>query len=193
MGVQGEKQVGGVSDQQDDGDFQAEIVLAEPSAGAGQIVERRRHNQRDRRQRQGSRLRPRSGSIEPLYGVLEAPGQHGGAEHQEEVADDRTGERSLDHRIETRSQGRHRDDQLGGVSEGGIQQAAQPLAGPVRELLGGAPEPAGQRHDRQRGRQEDPRMPLRREELQSDGDRNEDQQPVEHSAIFRVSRARDGP
>jgi len=71
------------------------------------------------------------------------------AEHQEDVADDRAGNRGLHQWIELRPLGKNHqgNNQLGGIAEGGVEQSAQ--AGPkgLGQVLGGPAHQPGQRHD----------------------------------------------
>src|SRR5690606_13834918 len=59
---------------------------------------------------------------------------------------------------------------------------ADTLAAFLRQLLGGAAHPAGERQHRQRCRQENQQMVSRREPLQCDRGRDESQQPLQHDA-----------
>ena len=63
---------------------------------------------------------------------LMPPGQRRRAEHQQNVADDRAGQRGLHHRVEPLSQRHDGDDQLRRVAEGGVQKPADAFAGVVR-------------------------------------------------------------
>ena len=74
------------------------------------------------------------------------------------------------------------DDQLRRVAEGGVQQAADALAGVMRQFLGGVAQPPRQRHDRQACGDKDQGVGSGHQELQPDRDRNKDQQPVQHVA-----------
>ena len=68
--------------------------------------------------------------------VLQPAGQEGRAEHQHQVADDRTDQRCLDDVEHARAQGDQGDDQLGGIAERGVEKAADAFADPGRQLLG---------------------------------------------------------
>src|SRR5690606_3321683 len=98
------------------------------------------------------------------------------AEDQQDVADDRAGDRRLDQVVKPGPERHDRDDQLGGVAEGRVQQPADAFTQPLCELLRRPAHQARERDDRQRGRDED-RDPARVEHvLQRQGDGNEDQQ-----------------
>ena len=72
------------------------------------------------------------------------------------------------------------DDQLRGIAEGGIQQAADALPGVVRQVFGGIAEPSRQRQDGQAGCRKDEGVGFRREELKPDRDRDKKEKPAEH-------------
>ncbi|MNQ58281.1 hypothetical protein D3C85_724730 [compost metagenome] len=112
--------------------------------------------------------------------VPQPPGEHGGAQHQQDIADDGADDGGLHHVVQAGTQCAEGDDQFGGVAERGIEQSAHALAGALRQLLGGPAQPAGQRYDGQRGGQEDQQVLLRCQELQKNGTGDEEQHPVEH-------------
>ena len=86
----------------------------------GHQVEHRRHQQADRREAEqrgaGRRCRP----VEGLALAAQAAGQDGKTQHQQDVADDRTGEARLDDLEQAPPQRDHCEDELGGVAERGI-------------------------------------------------------------------------
>ena len=51
-------------------------------------------------------------------GPVQTSSQHGGAEHQQNIPDDRAGNRRFHHIVESGTQRRQCDDQFGGVAEG---------------------------------------------------------------------------
>ena len=160
--MQRKDEVQAVSDQEHAGD-----CCTRPSslltAAIYQRVEGGGHYERDRGHRQRRGLGARSRHVEVLVFVLESPGENGGAEHEEEVADDATRERGLHHGIETLTQGHAGDDQLGGIAEGGVEQAAGAFAGVARELIGGAAQPSGERNYGEASGQEDERVLVHRD------------------------------
>ena len=133
------------------------------------------HDQGDGGEGQHGGLCPRALGVEVLLAMAQPAGQHRGAQHQQHIADDRADDRGLDHVVEPGAQRDQGDDELGGVAEGGIEQAARAFAYPGGEMLGGVPHPGGERQDRQPGGNEDPQVGMRREVLERDRDRNEDQ------------------
>ena len=88
MSMEGEKQLRTIREQQDNGNLQADVVLAQTLPCTRQVMERRRHHQRNRRQRQQRRLRPRPCSIEFLVLVFNTARQHREAQNQQDIADD---------------------------------------------------------------------------------------------------------
>ena len=75
-----------------------------------------------------------------------------------------------------------RDDQLGGVPERRVEEAADALAGPLGDLFGGPAEPARERHDREPRRDEDQQRSFGRDMLEHHRDRNEREEPIEAHA-----------
>ena len=75
--------------------------------------------------------------------VAQAAGEHGRAEHQQDVSHDRPDDRGLDHIMETGAQGGERDDQLGSVAECRVEETADSLARAVGQLFCGSAEPGG--------------------------------------------------
>ena len=122
-----------------------------------------------------NRLSTRGRDIESLRFVTEAASKRGEAEDQKYIADDGSGERCFDHIVEPFSEGSDGDDQLGCISEGGIQETADPLSGMMGDLFCCMPEQAGKRHDGETGREKDVGVGFRFEELQPNRNRNENQ------------------
>jgi hypothetical protein len=103
--------------------------------------------------------------------MAHATRQHRRAEHEQHVADDRAGDGRAHYVVEARAQRGDRDDQLGCVAEGGVQEAADAFPGLRGDLLGGAARPAGERNDREGRGGEDPEMAIRQPMLERQGDR----------------------
>ena len=76
-------------------------------------------------------------------------------EDQQQVAEDAAGDRRLHQLDQPRPQRHDRDDQLGGVAEGGVEEAADRRAGAMGQVLGGLAHVAGQRQHAEAGREED--------------------------------------
>jgi hypothetical protein len=107
-------------------------------------------DQPDRRERQHRRLRPCPDRIEALLRVPHSPRQHGGAKHEQNVANDGTRDRSLHDVMQTGAQGRKRNDEFGRVAEGCVEKSSNAFTEVLRELLCRPPHAAGKRQDRQR-------------------------------------------
>lgn len=178
VGVEGEKEAGEVGGDENDGDFEAQSGFLARRGGSAEVMERGGHNERDGGEGHHARLGTRSGGIEAEDLVPVASGKAGGSENKEHVADDGAGERSLDDAMKALLQGDEGDDQLGGVSEGGVEKAADGFAGAGGEVLGGAAEPAGEGDDGQAGAQEDGDVPIRARELEIHADGYEQQEEV---------------
>ena len=141
-----------VADKEHGGDGQGKILLGlrRPAARLpiGRQVKNRRNDQPDggQAERRGGNARGRL--VERLAVKAHPAGQNGGAEHQENVADDRAGDGGFDHTGQALGQSHQRDDQLGGIAEGGVEQPADAMAGAGTQMLGSPAHPAGQRNDR---------------------------------------------
>ena len=81
--------------------------------------------------------------------------QHARAEHEQQVADDRAGQRRLHDLDQAGLQREERDDQLGDVAERGVEDPADLRAGQRPEPLGGQPDDPGEPEDRGRRHDED--------------------------------------
>ncbi len=99
------------------------------------------------------------------------------AQHEQGVGDDGSGKRSLDENVLSGAQRGERDQKLGHVSQGGVEEAADRAAGAGRDGLGGAAEQRRQWHDRQHGENEEERVRFGLEELDDEQNRHESQQP----------------
>ena len=73
------------------------------------------------------------------------------AEHEQQVADHRAGQRAADDLGQSLVDRDQRDDQLGRVAEGGVQEAADARAGVLGRVLGRLADQPGQRDQRERG------------------------------------------
>ena len=108
------------------------------------------------------------------------PKQHAGAQHQQQVADDRPGDRRLDDLELPGGEREERDDELRDIAEGGVEHTAHLGTGERPETLrrgahdiGEAQDPRGADHED--GRALDPDHPL-----QDDRHGAHDERPDEH-------------
>ena len=166
---QAEQQAQDVADEQHDGDFEAEFAFVRRRVARNQEVKDRRDNEADHAERQqGYPERGRS-AVEILGLVFQAAGQDAGPEHQQDIADDRAGQRCLDHIDQASLQGNEPDDQFRRVAEGGVEQAADPRPEMLSQVLSGRAHQTGQGNDRQTRGDEDPdgiRMPQFQQDTQ---------------------------
>jgi len=79
--------------------------------------------------------------------VLGSADQNGQAENEQNVPDDRSRNRSLNHAGKSLGQCDAGNNELRGIPESRVQQSAQPFAYSRRELFGGAANPTGHGND----------------------------------------------
>ena len=80
---------------------------------------------------------PGGGGRESQLAEAQAAGEERRPEHEQQIADDRPGDRRPHHLQLAVRHEKDPDDELGGVAEGGVEQAADPGPGVDGELLGG--------------------------------------------------------
>jgi hypothetical protein len=95
-------------------------------------------------------------ALKRMRSNLKTAGQDAQAEDEQDIADDRTGDRRFDDVVEATLQRHERDDQLGGVAERRIEKTAEARTGAFGQDLGGAAHQAGERHDGECRAQKDP-------------------------------------
>ena len=109
----------------------------------------------------------RAGGVELEVLVLETAGEARRAQDEQDVADDRAGERRLDDAVVALLERDQGDDELGGVAEGGVQEPADAFARALGQVLGRFAQPTGERHDREARADEDRDVRLRMSELEA--------------------------
>ena len=114
--------------------------------------EERRHDEADRRDHEQRDARAGEARIELLRAVLQAARELRGAEHEEQIADDRAGDRCLDEIDEPGAQREDRDDELREIPERRVDESTERGTGVRGELLGGGAQQARERNDRDRAR-----------------------------------------
>ena len=143
-------------------------------------MEDRRNNEGDGGERERDAGGARPGLVEALFLVLRSAQQDGETEHEQDVSNDRAGDRRLDHADVALVKRDAGDDQLGRVPEGGVQQSAEPFAHARRQRFGRAPDPArdGNNGD---GRANEERRRIRepRPEAKDKRDRDKNEKPVQ--------------
>ena len=150
--------------------------------------EQRRHQQSGHGQDQRGRVHRGRARVVGLFLVLQAAQQEGQPEDQQQVPDDRARERRLHDLGLVLQDQEERDHELGDVAERRVDQPADPRARVERELLGRPPDQSGQRQDRA-GRDHEDQQFVAAGDLEDDGDRDEDQQPVQRGAELRHPRS----
>ena len=81
--------------------------------------------------------------------MLEPPDQKRRTQHEQGVGDNGSRDGRLDQNVLSGTQRGQRDEQLGKVSQGGVQQTAYRVTRPGCDGFGGAAEQRSQRNDRQ--------------------------------------------
>ena len=145
-------------------------------------ADRRRNHQGDRGQEQQTRLHAGAGPVVFLNVVLESAEQKRRAQHEQRVGDDRAGDGRLHQHVLPGAQSRQRDDQLGQVSQRGVEQATRRVAGLGRNRFGGVTQQRGQRHDGEHGQHEEQRVRFGLELRGCKHHRHKGQQP-EHRVV----------
>ena len=114
-----------VSEEEHHGDAQRELALDRRAPAARARVRGAMKDGRDDEGDRGERKRDdggaRAGLVEALFLVLRPAEQDGETEHEQDVADDRAGDRRFDHADVAFVKRDAGDDQLGGVPESGVQ------------------------------------------------------------------------
>ena len=149
-------------------------------------VKDRRDDQADRGQRERDSRSARCAAAKMQFFVFGAAEEDGQTEHKQHVTNDRARKRGFHHTGQTLGKGDAGDNQLRGVSKGGVEQSSQALPDASRQSFGRAPDPARQRNDAESRANEkrcrtDPPWP----EAQKDRHRNKDKKPVEGRFEFQ--------
>ena len=139
-----------------------------------------RNKERDAGQPERGRRDARRGLIKSLLRMAQPTGKKRSAEDEQEVADDRTGDRRFDDAVESLAQRDQADDKLRGIPKSRIEKTANAGTKARSQLFGRATHPAGQRHDRDRGDDEEEGLiPPRRNVSERDRNRHGEQQQIE--------------
>src|SRR5579864_2903385 len=100
-------------------------ILSKTRRARGFLRAQKRWNQkRERRQKKQSSLKPGSDSIVFLHVIPESSEQEGRSEHEQRIGDDCTGDGSLDQHVLSGLQCDNGNDELGEISERGVEQTA---------------------------------------------------------------------
>ena len=119
--------------------------------------------------------------------VFEPAEQKRRAQHEQRVGEDRTGDGGFHKDILPGPQRRQRDEQLGEVAQGRIEQAADQVACLGGDRLRGAAEESRQRHDSGNRQQEKKRVRLWFETLHQENNGDQHQEPQQRGVadLFR--------
>ncbi len=191
VGHQAEEQGQKISQEERDGDGQAELVFERGLLGTDQAMKDRRHEHGERGEHHHRRSHTRGCSVEALYRESDASCQQTRPQDEQDVADDASSDRRLDHLIEPGLEGKHRDDQLRGIPECGIEQPADARSHAFGDRLGRRSDLPCQRDDRRRREHEDDKRGGV-EKLGDDRRRYEDEQEPEQPELPRVEPAAPG-
>ena len=156
---QEEVHLSAVGDQQQDRDADRQALDLEERGvarvGLGTAPDDEREgggdDQSDRRQDQGGGVHADHLLVVLLHPVLQAADEQRGAEDEQQVADDRAGDRRVDDvdlAVEDQERG---DDDLADVADRGVHDPADLRSGRDAQLLGGVAEEVGEGEDRERG------------------------------------------
>lgn len=141
----------------------------------------------DRGDEKQARLKPRVHPVEFLHAVFQPSKQEGGAEHEQRIGDDRTGNRRLDQRVLPGAQGCQRDDQFGQVAKARIEKAASGIAHSACHGFRRMTEQQGKRKDRKDRQYEQQRVGIRCKVIDNEEDWHHGQQP-ERAVVANFSK-----
>jgi hypothetical protein len=120
-------------------------------AGAGRGGEDGRDRESDHREEERRHRRARRDPVEPDGGKARARHHDRPSGDEEQVPEDAPGEAALHQRHVALLQGEQGHDQLGGVSEGGVEEAPESRTKALREVLCGVAHRLRERHEGQAG------------------------------------------
>jgi len=126
--LEGEDQAQGIRHHQDDGDFKAQLLLVRVWLSFDDLVKHGGHEQADDAERQHRRAQIRRRLVEFLDRESESAAERAQSEHQQDVADDRSGDRRFDDVRESSIERDDSDDELGRVAERRVEQPAHAFA-----------------------------------------------------------------
>lgn len=118
-----EEQVQGIEDDQHHCHADAQVLQRRITLGRVEQTEDGWKRQSKGDASEHRRVRSRDGGREVLGAVLDPADQEASSQHQEHVTDNRAYDRGLHHGREPRGEGEDGNDQLGGVTEGGVEDA----------------------------------------------------------------------
>ena len=125
-------------------------------------------DRRDEEQRDRDPDHPERDEARPALDLATPSGDEREAEHEQQVADDGTGQRAAHDLRQPLVDGDQRDDQLGRVPERRVEEAADPGAGVLGRVLGCLSDQPGERDQSRRGEDEQRRVAELRHVVEDD-------------------------
>ncbi len=167
----------GIDDEECDRDRHREIDDALRVGAAAPARDRRNQEEPDREPDHPEREEARPA----LDGAVPARDERE-PEHEQEVADHRSRQRAADDLGQPLVDGDQGDDQLRGVAERGVEEAADPRPGVLRRVLGRLADQPGERDQGDRGEHEQGRVPEIGQVVEGDDEGTEGQAGEKYSS-----------
>ncbi|KAH6607600.1 hypothetical protein Trco_003913 [Trichoderma cornu-damae] len=173
-----EEQVGAVDDEQDDGGAAGELGHVIGGRVGGGVEDGGDDDGGGRQGQHGGGGLGHDG-VEVLLRAAQAAEEEAEAHDQQQVGEDGADERGLDNGNLVVDEGDDGDDELDGIAERGVEQAAEGLAGPEGDLLGGEAQHGGKGDDGDEVDDEDGDAADGVDVVDGDADRGGNQQQVD--------------
>lgn len=153
--LEAEEQTSEVEQNQHDGNGERHLAVEQLAIRCTDMVQR--SGQKQGKSSDGEQRDAGTGAtfVELLLFVLDAAGKEAGAEHKQEVGDDRAGDGGFDDLDETGIERHQGDDQFAGIAKRGADQTTDGGSGVMRDVFARFAHDLGQRHDRQTGDEHD--------------------------------------
>ncbi len=189
MGAKTEHQAQHIGQHQHDRNVEAEAAFETDGPLSHDLVEDGRQHEPDRSEKKHRGTHARRRPVEPLDGgKLQASNQDAQSEDEEQVADDRAGQRSFDDVHQASSQRHDRDDQLRRIAERGVEEASPTGSEMLGQTLCGAPHVTGEGNDGHGGHDEH-RCAVQAEDPLHGHRRRYEREKGEENAVDRESPA----
>jgi len=153
--LEAEEQTSEVEQNQHDGNGERHLAIEQLAVRRTDMVQCSR--QKQGKSSDGEQRDAGTGAalVKLLLFVLGAAGKEAGAEHEQEVGDDRAGDGGFDDLDETGVERHQGDDQFAGIAKRGADQTTDGGSGVMRDVFACFAHDLGQRHDRQTGDEHD--------------------------------------
>ena len=169
VGNQGEDQTESIDNEQNDGNFHAQRAFAGCARGSGEIVICRGEDERNGGEEEHGRLILGGHAVKGLRLVPDAAHEHGKAADEQDVANNGSGEGGFDNVVKAAAEGCDGNDHLGGITEGGVEEAADGFSGVMGEIFRCFTKPSGKRKNSDASTKERLRMGVWLREMEPDG------------------------